>query len=49
MNNNHIINLTSEGQIYASFRNVHGAPQNYHNVMLDIFTKIRQYVTHTFL
>ena len=48
MNVDHVRNMISDDQIYASFKNVRGTPQYYHNMMLDVLAKIRQYGTYTF-
>ena len=48
VNNNHIRNMFSEDQIYAFFRIVRGTPQYYHNIMLNVLGKIRQYGTYIF-
>ena len=35
--------MIGEDQIYASFKNIRGTPQYFHNMMLDILAKIRQF------
>ena len=40
--------MISEDQIFASFKNIRGTPQYFHNMMLDILAKVRQYGCYTF-
>ena len=35
--------MIGDDQIYASFKNIRGTPQYFHNMMLDILAKIRQF------
>ena len=48
VNVDNVRNLISEDQLYASFKNVRGTPQYYHNMMLDVLAKVRQHGIYTF-
>ena len=38
----------SDDQIFSSFKNIRGTPQCFHNVVLDVFAKIKQFGVYTF-
>jgi len=40
--------MISDDQIFASFKNIRGTPQYFHNMMLDVLAKVRQFGVPTF-
>ena len=48
LNSDHIQRMIGEDQMYASFKNIRGTPQYFHNMMLDILAKIRHFGPPTF-
>ena len=40
--------MISDDQIFASFKNIRGTPQYFHNMMLDVLAKVRQFGVTTF-
>ena len=40
--------MISDDQIFSSFQNIGGTPQYFHNMLLDVLTKIRQFGVYTF-
>ena len=40
--------MISDDQIFSSFKNITGTPQYFHNMLLDVLAKIRQFGVYTF-
>ena len=40
--------MITEDQTFVSFKGIQGTPQYFHNVILDVLEKIRQYGLYTF-
>ena len=40
--------MISDAELFASFKSIRGTPQYFHNMMLDVLAKIRQYGPPTF-
>ena len=47
-NTGNVRNMIRDNQLYASFKNVRGTPQYFHNMLLDVLAKVRQFGTPTF-
>ena len=47
VNHNHVRRMISDDQIFTSLKN-RGTPQYFHNMMLDVLAKIRQFGVYTF-
>ena len=48
VNKDNIRRMISDDQIFASFKNIRGTPQYFHNMLLDVLAKIRQFGVYTF-
>ena len=48
LNSDNMQRMIGEDQMYASFKSIRGTPQYFHNMMLDILAKIRQFGPPTF-
>ncbi len=48
VNPDHVRRMISEDQIFASFKTIRGTPQYFHNMLLDVLAKIRQFGPPTF-
>ena len=48
VNTNNVRRLISDDQIFASFKNIRGTPQYFHNMMLDVLAKVRHFGCTTF-
>ena len=48
VNHDNIRRMISDDQIFSSFQNIRGTPQYFHNMLLDILAKIRQFGVCTF-
>ena len=48
LSSDNVRQMISEDQIFASFKNIRGTPQYFHNMMLDVLAKIRQFGVSTF-
>ena len=48
VNSDNIRRMISDDQIFASFKNIRGTPQYFHNMMLDVLVKVRQFGPPTF-
>ena len=48
MNQDNVRRMISDNQIYACFKNIRGTPQYFHNMLLDVLAKIRQFGVYTF-
>ena len=48
VNTNNVRRLISDDQIFASFKNIQGTPQYFHNMMLDVLAKVRHFGCTTF-
>ena len=48
MNSDNVRRMISDDQIFASFKNIRGTPQYFHNMMLDVLAKVRQFGVPTF-
>ena len=40
--------MITDAELYASFKSIRGTPQYFHEMMLDVLAKIRQYGPPTF-
>ena len=40
--------MVSHDQIFSSFKNIRGTSQYFHNMLLDVLAKIRQFGVYTF-
>ena len=49
VNHNDVRRMISNDQIFSSFKNIRGTPQCFHNMLLDVLAKIRQFRVYTFL
>ena len=47
-NQDKVMYMISNDQIFVSFKSIRGAPQYFHNIFLDVLAKIRQYSVRTF-
>ena len=47
-NHNNVRRMISDDQIFSSFKNIRGTPQYFHNMLLDVLAKIRQFGVYTF-
>ena len=47
-NNSSLKNLVSDAELFSSFKSIRGTPQYFHNMMLDVLAKIRQFGPPTF-
>ena len=45
---NNVRRMISDDQIFSSFKNIRGTPQYFHNMLLDVLAKIRQFGVYTF-
>ena len=48
MNHNHVRRMISDDQIFSAFKN-RGTPHYFHNMLLDVLAKIKQFGVYTFL
>ena len=48
MNHNNVRRMISDDQIFSLFKNIRGTPQYFHNMLLDVLVKIRQFGVYTF-
>ena len=48
VNHSNVRKMISEDQIFSSFKNIRGTPQYFHNMLLDVLAKIRQFGVYTF-
>ena len=48
INQDNIRRIISDDEIFASFKNIRGTPQYFHNMLLDVLAKIRQFGPYTF-
>ena len=48
VNPDNIRRMISDDQIFSSFKNIRGTPQYFHNMLLDVLAKIRQFGVYTF-
>ena len=48
VNQDNIRRMISDDQIFSSFKNIRGTPQYFHNMLLDVLAKIRQFGVYTF-
>ena len=48
MNHNNVRRMISDDQIFSSFKNIRGTPRCFHNRLLDVLAKIRQFGLYTF-
>ena len=48
VNHNNVRRMISDDQIFSSFRNIRGTSQYFHNMLLDVLAKIRQFGVFTF-
>ena len=48
VNHNNVRRMISDDQIFSSFKNIRGTPQYFHNMLLDVLAKIRQFGVYTF-
>ena len=48
MSSDNVRRMISDDQIFASFRNIRGSPQYFHNMMLDVLAKVRQFGVPTY-
>ena len=47
-NQDNVIRMISDDQIFATFKNIRGTPQYFHNMLLDVLAKIRHFGVYTF-
>ena len=47
VNHNNVKRMISDDQIFSSFKNIRGTPQYFHNMLLDVLAKIRQFGVYT--
>ena len=47
VNHNNVRRMISDDQIFSSFKNIRGTPQYFHNMLLDVLAKIRQFGVYT--
>ena len=47
MNQESVSRMMSADQVFASFKNIRGTPQYFHNMLLDILAKVRQFNVYT--
>ena len=48
MNHDSVRRMISDEQIFSSFKNISGTPQYFHNMLLDVLAKTRQFGVNTF-
>ena len=48
VNHSNVRRMISDDQIFSSFKNMRGTPQYFHNMLLDVLAKIRQFGVYTF-
>ena len=48
VNQDSVRRMISDDQIFGSFKNIRGTPQYFHNMLLDVLAKIRQFGVYTF-
>ena len=48
MNKDTVKRMISGDQTFSLFKNIRGAPQYFHNLLLDVLAKIRQFEVYTF-
>ena len=48
MNHDSVRRMISDEQIFSSFKNISGTPQYFHNMLLDVLAKTRQFGVYTF-
>ena len=48
VNQDNMRHMISDDQIFGSFKNIRGTPQYFHNMLLDVLAKIRQFGVYTF-
>ena len=48
VNQNDVRRMISNDQIFSSFKNIRGTPHCFHNMLLDVLAKIRQFRVYTF-
>ena len=48
VNHSNVRKMISEDQIFSSFKDIRGTPQYFHNMLLDVLAKIRQFRVYTF-
>ena len=49
VNHNHVRRMISDDQIFSAFKNIRGTPHYFHNMLLDVLAKIKQFGVYTFL
>ena len=49
VNHNHVRRMISDDQISSAFKNIRGTPHYFHNMLLDVLAKIKQFGVYTFL
>ena len=48
VNHNNARRMMTDDQIFSSFKNIRGTLQYFHNMLLDVLAKIRQFGVYTF-
>ena len=48
MNKDTVKRTVSDDQIFSLFKNIRGTPHYFHNMLLDVLAKIRQFGVYTF-
>ena len=48
MNHDNVRKMISDGQIFSSFKDIRGTPQCFHNILLDVLAKTKQFRVYTF-
>ena len=48
VNHNNVRRMISDDQILSKFKNIRGTPQYFHNMLLDVLSKIRWFGGYTF-
>ena len=48
VNHNNARRMMTDNQIFSSFKNIRGSPQYFHNMLLNVLAKIRQFGVYTF-
>ena len=48
VNHDNVRRMISDAQIFSSFKNIRGTPWYFHNMLLDILAKIRQFGVYSF-
>lgn len=49
INQEHVTQLISDDQLFASFNNIRDTPKYYKNMLLDVLVKVYQFGVYTFL